>query len=264
MNLYSEFQKFNIDAVGVCSADLYNKARGTDYKVCIVALFPYFCGYPEGSNLSIYTHGRDYHLVTREVLSSVAQSLKLERYEIHADIGPEIERSLAAAAGLAFVGRNQMAINEKYGSYFFIGYIACDADLPLSQPCEKSCLDCRRCINACPGAALGDSFNPQKCLSEITQKKGTLADWEKKLILENKTVFGCDICQRVCPHNEGAVYSPIPQFTENRIVSLEHSDLAGLTNKTFKEKYGERAFSWRGKAPLLRNLEILMPDKKCR
>ena len=71
-NIYSEFKKFNIDAVGVASAASYNKAQGTNYKTCIVALFPYFCGYPREYNLSIYTHGKDYHLVTKKVLTEVA------------------------------------------------------------------------------------------------------------------------------------------------------------------------------------------------
>ncbi len=256
MDLIGEFKKFNIDAVGVCSADLFNSVAKTDYKVCIVALFPYFCGYPDNSNLSIYTHGKDYHIVTKEILTSVAVSLGLENYEIHADIGPEIERSLALDAGLAFMGKNGMAINEKYGSYFFVGYIACNASLPLSEPCTKSCMGCNKCISACPGGALGKNFNPERCLSAITQKKGELTEWEKDLILSNKTVFGCDICQRVCPHNQDAAHTLIPEFKENRITSLNLKDVECLTNKTFKEKYGDRAFSWRGKGVIERNLII--------
>ncbi len=262
MDLYTEFQKFNIDTFGVCSAESYNKVHGTDYKCCIVALFPYFCGYTEGSNLSIYTHGKDYHLVTERTLRAVAEGIGLDFYETHADIGPEIERSLAVDAGLAFVGKNGMAINDKYGSYFFIGYIACNADLPFSAPCTKSCMNCNKCINACPGGALGDTFNPEKCLSAITQKKGELTLWEQNLIRENKTVFGCDICQKVCPHNQKTEYSPIEAFAKDRICSLSLEDLEGLTNKTFKEKYGDRAFAWRGKAVLQRNLGIIEENKK--
>jgi len=256
MDYKSEFKKFNIDAVGVCSADLYNQACNTDYNVCIVALFPYFCGYTQGSNLSIYTHGKDYHIVTNQILTSMAQSLGLKDYQIHADIGPEIERSLAVNAGLAFVGKNGMAINEKYGSYFFVGYIACNAVLPFDEPCNKSCMGCNMCIKSCPGGALGESFNPERCLSAITQKKGELSPWEKELIIKNDTVFGCDICQRVCPHNKNAAHTLIEEFKEDRITKLCMADLAGLTNKAFKEKYGNRAFSWRGKAILERNISL--------
>ena len=257
MDLFSEFQKFNIDAVGVCSAHAYNKACGTDYKVCIVALFPYFCGYPEEANLSLYTHGRDYHLVTRRVLTQVAENLGLDDYRIQSDTGPEIERSLAVDAGLAFLGKSGMAINEKYGTYFFIGYIACNADLELSKPFIKTCLGCNRCITSCPGGALGEKFDGERCLSGITQKKGELTPWEEELVRKNKYVFGCDICQRVCPHNNGVQHTSIAAFTDDRICSLAASDLEGLTNKTFKEKYGDRAFSWRGKAVLERNINIV-------
>ena len=261
MNLYEEFKKFNIDAVGVCSAKEYNQFRGTDYDVCIVALFPYFCGYTEGSNLSIYTHGKDYHIVTRSILTSVAKALKLELYETHADIGPEIERKLCVDAGLAYIGKNGMAINDKYGSYFFIGYIACKGDFQLSEPLNKNCLGCNRCVDACPGDALGEAFDCDRCLSHITQKKGELTPWEEDLIRQNKTVFGCDICQKVCPHNKGVAYSKIPEFINDRICVLTSQDLEGITNKVFKEKYGDRAFSWRGKAVLERNIEIIQPTK---
>lgn len=256
MDLLHEFKKFNIDTVGVCSAKAYNDVCGRDYKVCIVALFPYFCGYTEGSNLSIYTHGVDYHIVTKSILSSVAENIGLTDYEIHSDIGPEVERTLAVDAGIAFVGKNGMAINHKYGSYFFIGYIACNADLPLSEPCNQSCMNCNMCINACPGGALGEEFSCDRCLSAITQKKGELSRWERDLVSRNSTIFGCDICQKVCPHNRDVVYTPIPEFKENRITNLTLKELEGLTNKTFKEKYGNRAFAWRGKAVLERNLKL--------
>ncbi len=257
MDLKKEFQKFNIDVFGVCSADEYNAVKKTDYKFCIVALFPYFCGYSENSNLSIYTHGLDYHEVTRKILTSVAQGLRLHRFEVHSDIGPQIERTLAVNAGLAYVGKNQMAINEKYGSYFFIGYIACDGDFSLSTPLKKSCMGCNRCIEACPTGSLTDGFNCETCLSAITQKKGELTNWEIDLIRENKMIFGCDICQKVCPHNKDVSHTLIPEFSQNRICRLNHSDLQGITNRAFKEKYSNRAFAWRGKAVLERNIKIV-------
>lgn len=256
MDLFSEFGKFNIDAVGVTDANLYNKAQGTDYKTCIVALFPYFCGYPEEYNLSIYTQGKDYHIVVKNILTRVSEALGLRNYQIHADIGPEIERTLAIQAGLAFPGKNGMAINDKYGSYFFIGYIACNEEFELSSPDTRTCMDCGKCINACPGGALGEEFNCNRCLSAITQKKGELSDWERELVKKNKMVFGCDVCQRVCPHNEDATHTVIPDFRENRITSLALADIEGLTNKTFKEKFGNRAFAWRGKSILERNIKI--------
>ncbi len=260
MDLYSQFAKFNIDTVGVCDAAPYNAVMNTDYKVCIVALFPYFCGYPEEANISIYAHGRDYHRVVTRILTEVAHGLELDSYSVHTDIGPEIDRLLCVNAGLCFVGRNGMCINDKYGSYFFIGYIACNASLKLSEPLNRECMGCIKCIRACPGGALTDKFCEEKCLSAITQKKGDLSKWEQELVKNNGTAFGCDICQRVCPHNEHAEHTPIPAFAEDRVCSLCLDELSAMSNKEFQKKYGDRAFSWRGKAPLIRNLGLLKSE----
>ena len=142
MDLTQYFGKYNIDTFGICDASLFNRETGKDYKVCIVALFPYFCGYPEESNLSIYTHGRDYHKVAYDILSSVSEDMNLSDYEIHSDTGPHIDRMLAVRAGLGFEGKNNLCINEKYGSYFFIGYIACNLVLTLSTPLSDTCIGC--------------------------------------------------------------------------------------------------------------------------
>ena len=107
MSIKEEFLKFNIDVFGICDAAPYNEAMGTDYGVCIVALFPYYNGYSDGSNISIYTHGRDYHLVTKDILTRVADSIGLRDYRIHSDIGPDIERTLCVNAGLAFRGKRK-------------------------------------------------------------------------------------------------------------------------------------------------------------
>jgi len=159
------------------------------------------------------------------------------------------------------LGKNGMCINEKYGSYFFIGYIACNATLELSKPLNRECLGCMRCVSACPGGALDKGFCEDKCLSAITQKKGELSPWESELVADNNTVFGCDICQKVCPHNEYAKHTPIQEFVKDRICRLTLDELENMSNKEFKEKYGDRAFAWRGKAPLQRNLTFLNNKK---
>lgn len=261
MELKEAFEKFNIDTYGVCDASLFNKETGKNYKVCIVALFPYFCGYPDKYNLSIYTHGKDYHRVTHDILTSVAEKMDLAEYEVHSDTGPHIDRRLAVNAGLCFVGRNNMCINEKYGSYFFIGYIACNADIPLSTPTDRLCVGCNKCLESCPGGALGDSgFDEAKCLSAITQKKGELTGKETELLKKSGIVFGCDICQSVCPHNEGVIHTPIDAFVNSRITSIEYDELISMSNREFREKFGDRAFSWRGKKVIERNLEL---QNKC-
>lgn len=255
-NLSLVFNKFNIDVFGVTGAETYNDIMKTDYKSIIVALFPYYCGEAVKSPLSIYTRGKDYHIVIKKILANVADLLSLDEYVIHSDIGPPIERRLALEAGLCFKGRNQMCINQKYGSYFFIGYIACNEEFEIKKHDVRFCMNCGRCSEACPGGALNDGFDESKCLSAITQKKGTLTEYENNLIKNNDYIFGCDICQKVCPYNVNASKTSIADFCENLIFNLELNELKSMSNNEFKRKYGDRAFAWRGKNILVRNIEL--------
>lgn len=251
-------KSLGIDMVGITSAELFNNAQNSNYTSAIVGLFPYYTGEKNG-NLSKYTYGKDYHIAAREYLEKIVVHFGFENYEIHADIGPSIDRELAVNAGLCFKGKNTMAINGKYGSYFFIGYIVCREALDFDVPCTDKCMGCNKCINACPGGAINDDFtiDIEKCASNISQKKGELSRDEIALIKKTGLCFGCDICQDICPHNESAEITPIKEFKENTLSSLSISDIENLSNKEFKEKYGDRAFSWRGKQVLLRNLKIL-------
>ena len=252
-------KNLGIDMVGITSAEVYNNAQNSDYSSVIVALFPYYTGEFEDANLSRYAYGKDYHIVANDYLTDIANHFGLNDYKIYSDIGPAIDRSLAIDAGLGFRGRNTMVINEKYGSYFFIGYIVCREKLELDTPSVKTCIDCGKCIEACPGGALNGDFtiNLEKCASHISQKKGELTDDEIALIRKTGLCFGCDICQNICPHNECIEVTPINEFRENIIASLSFSDVDGLSNREFKQNYGDRAFSWRGKNVLARNLKIL-------
>lgn len=228
-------------------------------KSAIVCLFPYFCGDGEG-NLSLYARSLDYHLVIKEKLSPVCDficTLAPEaECQIFADIGPEVDRRLAYEAGLGFYGKNKMLINDDYGSYFFIGYILCDLDLTPDTPLQKACIGCNRCIESCPGGALGESFDINKCASHISQKKGDLTESEIAILKKSGLVFGCDTCQRVCPHNN-ITPKPMEEFTKDLIDNINLSDLESLSNREFMKKYKNRAFSWRGKGVLERNINLI-------
>lgn len=240
-------QKLNIPRVGF--------AKGS-----VVGIFPYFVEGEQG-NLSMYARGRDYHKVVQEKLEPLAELLRklgASELKIQVDNGPLDDRDAAFCAGLGFYGQNGMLINPEFGSYFFIGQISHDLDIEPDEPLGQTCLDCGRCERECPGRALrGGKVEISKCLSEITQKKGELTAEEIELIKRQKTIWGCDVCQRVCPHNHGLGTTAIPEFMESRLQGLELCDVEGLSNSEFKEKYGEYAFSWRGRGPLVRNLKIL-------
>lgn len=226
----------------------------------VVALFPYFVKGEEG-NLSLYARGVDYHIVAEEKLRLLAQALTelgAAEVQIHVDKGSLDDRKAAFEAGLGFFGMNGMLISPVYGSYFFIGQLIHNIDIEPDLPMDCDCLMCGRCERECPGSALhGGRVNEEKCLSAVTQRRGDLTRSEEALIRQNGLCWGCDVCQRVCPHNRGLDTTAIPEFLTERITSLSKSDIEGLSNKEFKEKYGRYAFSWRGKGVLLRNLEVL-------
>ncbi len=231
-------------------------------KTAVVCLFPYFSGYFPG-NLSVYAYSLDYHCILRDKLNLLSNYLLANgaaEAAGYADIGPEIDKDLAYHAGLGFYGKNSLLINPRLGSYFFIGYVLTDLKLEPDKPMDGACLSCGRCVSACPGGALSSGFNKERCVSALTQKKGDLTGAERSLIKKAGYVFGCDICQKVCPHNDIA-FSPMPEFTTDRITSLTADMLEGLSNRAFREKYGRYAFAWRGKAVLLRNIKIL--DEEC-
>ncbi|MBQ7975941.1 MAG: epoxyqueuosine reductase [Clostridia bacterium] len=226
----------------------------------IVFLVPYNSGVnPE--NLSVYATGRDYHNVCREISEKISAKLTDAGYHSvsFADVGPLSERTLARLAGLGIIGSNKFLINNKYGTYTFIGYIITDCILPVTAETAGECIQCGKCIESCPGGALtSDGFCSDKCVSYITQKKGELTENEIALLKESKSVWGCDICQKVCPMNNGKELTGLKDFRENLILCIKNEY---LSNNQFKKKYADRAFSWRGKSVIDRNLSILN-DKK--
>lgn len=232
-------------------------------KNAFVALFPYYIKGEKG-NISMYARGTDYHRVAEEKLKPVADklvSLGADYAEIFADKGGLDDRKAAFDAGLGFFGKNGMLICEEYGSYFFIGQVVHNLDIPADTPQKKSCLNCENCIKLCHGGALlKNGFDITRCVSHISQKKGELSKEEKSLIKKSNMCWGCDKCQQVCPHNLGLETTAIEEFKKNRIASLKKEDIDKLSNKKFKEKYYNYAFSWRGKSPLARNLEILSEE----
>ena len=190
---------------------------------------------------------------------------EISEVEIHArvcvDTGPVIDRYFAMRGGLAEAGRNNLLYRKGMGSYFFIGSML--VNLPfLTEEVEPqmaaACRECERCIRSCPGGALkrDGTFDPQRCRSAITQKKGELEDWEWTILEKDSLIFGCDVCQRVCPMNQHLLTTALPEFREDRIITVSKAELEGLSERRFQEIYGDRAFAWRGKKVLLRNLNI--------
>ncbi len=235
-----------VDTLIECNA----KRRVPDNaKSIIMYLFPYYLGeeYYGNSNISKYAVPEDYHKIAGEYLERATQELKKQypenKFERFCDNSPINEVKTAVKCGLGVKGKNTLLINEKYGSFCFIGEIITDLYITPSLPEDRTCLQCGLCEKMCPGNALsGYMVNVEKCLSHITQKKGELTPEQKSLIKKNGCIWGCDVCQDVCPMNKNICISPITEFY-----------------KTAKSRYNagdnieSRAFNWRGRAVIDRN-----------
>lgn len=250
------------------AANVEERLLGTSLftpKSAIVCLFPYYVEHKDPSNLSRYTWATDYHLVINEYLKKLIEKLQImntdAQFSIHCDTSPLADRYMAYLAGLGFYGKNNCFISPKWGSYVVIGTILTTLELEPNTPLTQSCMGCNRCITACLGQCLGhDEFKFDTCKSYITQKKGELTSEEEHIIAKTPLVFGCDVCQEVCPHNKDISTTPIPEF-QSVEPYIDIDELDSLTNKEFKAKYGHRAFSWRGKKILMRNQEIIEAKK---
>jgi epoxyqueuosine reductase QueG len=135
-------------------------------------------------------------------------------------------------------------------------------ELGIEEYTEKSvstCMNCGACAKLCPSNCMdeGDPRPKSECLSAITQKKGELTDKEIKMMLENGSIWGCDVCQNVCPYTKKAEFTPISYFNEGVITELDTSTLDNMTD----EEFMSRPFSWRGRGVIRRNTQIYDENK---
>lgn len=222
-------------------------------KSVIVYLFPYYLGekYYENSDISKYAVPDDYHFIVSKYLNEAVFKLKemFPEYvfEAFCDNSPLKEVNAACLSGLGVKGENGLLINEKYGSFCFIGEIITDKIFEYSEKNKSSCLKCGLCLKACPGNALKNGcVSKENCLSDITQKKGELSPENREMIKKSGCVWGCDVCQDVCPLNKHIELSPVKEFYETAKPVFKAGD-----------SVKNRAFSWRGENVINRNVKIL-------
>lgn len=224
------------------------------YNSSVVGLLPYYAG-EENSYFSKYTRGKDYHIVGRRIMEKILDNMGIFDREIFVDISPFNEKELALKAGLGYRGKNGLVINEKYGSFVFIMTAFINCDTPDEIYDIKECLNCKKCLSHCPQNAIEENkINYEKCLSHITQKR-QIDSFEEEIIRKNKSAWGCDICQNVCPMNKDVEITPIEEMKNNLL--LKTDDIKLLSNKKFKEKYKDYSFSYKGKKILERNIDLI-------
>ncbi len=211
----------------------------------IVFLIPYRTDREKSVQLAHFAKVPDYHGFAKELFDRIIPKFKKlfpqNSFYGFADHSPLNERHLAELGRLGEVGKNGLIINEKYGSYVFIGEILTDLVLPtFVHEKKRLCTGCGKCIRFCP--------KKDVCVSQISQKKRKTKE-ELLLLQETDTVWGCDVCQEVCPLNETAVLSPFPYFYKGRI-----SDPADIL-KMDEDTFGKYSFSYRGRRVILENME---------
>lgn len=249
------FESIGVEFFGVCDfSDISNKLlpcraisrlpENPESLIC--ALFPYKLSEYGERTISRYACVADYHEVVLHALEKVCEKLKLKygenQFVPFVDNSPIPEVYSAALAGLGRIGENSLLINEKYGSWVFIGTIVTDRHFEKTGGEIKRCIECGKCRTACPNGEL----NKEICLSKITQKKGELSEEECKLMRQYNTAWGCDICQEVCPMNKDAEAAPFSGFLEFPVSQCLELENDGL-----------RAYNYRGKKTIERNIKIL-------
>lgn len=233
----------------------------TDGLVAIIFAIPYLTACEE-KNISAYAVGRDYHFYCRELFDDILPLLRSAypdyKFEGFADHSPIDEIHAAALAGLGVLGQNRLLITEKYSSYVFLAEIVTDAPIKTSDDSViRHCEECGLCLESCPMTKCG------MCLSALTQKKGELTEDEKRLITQYSSAWGCDICQETCPHtkkamNDGTIYTEIEFFKSESMPRLTTDMIDSMSEEDFKT----RAYSWRGKDTIRRNLLLLEQNKE--
>ncbi len=201
--------------------------------------------------------GIDYHVILKEKLVLIEQWLENHVSSVsvlsQVDTGVLNDRAIALRAGIGFRGINNSVISHEFGSYIYLGSLLVNVEFEADEPLACLCGDCQRCVKACPTQALSETgdMNERRCLSFISQAKSEIEpELLKKL---NKYVYGCDICQEVCPYNKDIKMPKDDALTATGIEFVHIDEILSLTQKQFKQKYGHLAGAWRGVGVLKRN-----------
>lgn len=220
---------------------------------------------PEEDNYKIskYAYGKDYHYIVKQKLALLQSAIEAKtgkrKARLFVDSAPVLDRAWARQSGLGFIGKNTMLIHKKKGSFHFIGHIILDLELAYDEAeINNYCGSCTLCIDACPTKAL-EPFNldARKCISYLTIEnrgeidtkfKGKMADW----------IFGCDICQDVCPWNRFSSPHNEPLFDlPAELAQMKKNDWETLDNARFKSLFKGSAVERTGFKGLKRNIDFV-------
>lgn len=213
--------------------------------------------------ISKYAFGKDYHFVIKEKLYQLLQSIRDRAGNVNArvfvDSGPVLERTWAAKSGLGWIGKNGNLINKQHGSFFFLAEIILDIDLNYDQPIKDYCGTCTRCLDACPTKAIAADkvIEADKCISYFTIElngeipqlmKGKFEGW----------MFGCDICQDVCPWNRFSKPHHETQLMPSpELLAMKSGDWEEITEEVYRKLFKDSPLKRAKFEGLRRNIRFL-------
>lgn len=213
--------------------------------------------------ISKYAYGQDYHFVIKEKLKELLQTIQTEIGEVSGrafvDSAPVLDKAWAAKSGLGWIGKNSNLLTQQVGSFYFIAELVVDLDLEYDYATTDHCGTCTACIDACPTEAIVSPYvvDGSKCISYFTielkenipqEMKGKMDDW----------IFGCDVCQDVCPWNRFSKSHNEPLFNPNpELLSMTKKDWEEITEDTFKKVFKNSAVKRTKLDGLKRNIKFL-------
>lgn len=237
-----------------------------DSKSVVSLLLNYF---PEESQrddsykISKYAYGEDYHFVIKDKLKQLLNFIQEEIGDVHGraftDSAPVLDKAWAAKSGLGWIGKNSNLITKSKGSFYFIAELIIDLDLDFDLPTTNHCGNCTACIDACPTQAIIDPYivDGSKCISYFTIElkneipsvmNGKFEDW----------MFGCDICQDVCPWSRFSKPHKEPLFNPNSdLLSMSKKDWEEITEEVFQKIFKKSAVKRTKYSGLIRNIDFL-------
>ena len=219
---------------------------------------------PERGAISRYASGDDYHDVLTQKLDQLLAGIQelnpRAEGKIYVDTGPVMDKHWAAHSGVGWLGKHTNVLSREAGSWFFLGEILLNLDLEYDVPGQDFCGSCTRCIDACPTDAITEPYvlDSRRCISYLTIELKEDIPEEFRSSIEN-LIFGCDICQDVCPWNDRAPHSRVEEFQPregNQAPDLK--ELSRLSAEDFSQRYRKspiKRAKWRG---LMRNVAVAM------
>lgn len=218
--------------------------------------------------ISKYAYGADYHYVIKDKLKELYQYIREEIGEVggrmFVDSAPVMDKAWAKKSGLGWIGKNSNLIHPKHGSFFFIAELILDLELEEDGPIKDYCGRCTKCIDACPTEAIIEPYvvDGSKCISYLTiELKDALIPKEFHEKMDN-WIFGCDVCQDVCPWNRFSRAHDEPAFLpHHQLLDIKNKDWEDLSEEVFREIFRNSAVKRTKYSGLMRNIKTVRGKK---